>query len=67
MNCVLIASAGGVVPAGVVPVPVTDAVCGLVAALSVTLNCADRVPAAEGENVIESAQFAPGASVTPEH
>jgi hypothetical protein len=47
-------------------VPVSGAVCGLFGALSVTVNCAERVPASVGENVIEALQLAPTASVRPE-
>jgi hypothetical protein len=61
-NCVSIAS-GGFVP---VPVPVIGTVCGLFAALSVRMNVAERVPDAVGENVIETLQLVPGASVRPE-
>jgi hypothetical protein len=67
MNCVSNASAGGVWPAGVVPVPVSGAICGLAGALSVTANCAERVPASVGENVIATLQPVPAASVRPEH
>src|SRR4051794_5406224 len=45
MNWVSIATAGGVVPAGVVPIPVSGALCGLAGALSVIVSCAERVPA----------------------
>jgi hypothetical protein len=54
---------GGFVP---VPVPLIGTVCGLPAALSVRVKVADRVPDAVGENVIETLQLAPGASVKPE-
>jgi hypothetical protein len=63
---VSIASAGAVVPAGVVPVPVSGTFCGLSGALSVTVSCADRVPASVGEKVIETLQLVPTASVSPE-
>jgi hypothetical protein len=66
MNWVSIASGGAVVPAGVVPVPLSGTVCGLPGALSVSVNAAVRVPACEGENVIETLQLAPAASVSPE-
>src|SRR5919201_4942071 len=61
-NCVLIAS-GGFWP---VPVPVSGTVCGLLAALSVRVNVAERVPDAVGEKVIETLQLVPAASVRPE-
>jgi hypothetical protein len=61
-NCVSIAS-GGFWP---VPMPVIGTVCGLLAALSVSVNAAERVPDAVGENVIETLQLVPGASVRPE-
>src|ERR687888_504668 len=61
-NCVLIAS-GGFWP---VPVPVIGTVCGLLAALSVRGNAAERVPVPVGENVIATLQLVPGASVRPE-
>src|SRR5919204_2630603 len=56
-------ASGGFVP---VPVPVNGTVCGLPAALSVSVNAADRVPDAVGENVIDTLQLVPGASVSPE-
>src|SRR5919199_1406425 len=49
-----------------VPVPVIGTVCGLLAALSVRVKAADRVPDAVGENVIETLQLVPAASVRPE-
>jgi len=66
MNCVSIVSAGGVAPAGVVPVPVRGACCGLFGALSVTVSCAERVPASVGEKVIETLQLLPTGRVRPE-
>src|SRR5215217_6153190 len=54
---------GGFVP---VPVPLIGTVCGLFAALSVRMNVAERAPDAVGENVIETLQLVPAASVTPE-
>src|ERR687885_501700 len=61
-NCVSMAS-GGFWP---VPVPVSGTLCGLLAALSVRVNAAERVPEAVGANVIETLQPVPGASVRPE-
>src|SRR5919197_687945 len=61
-NCVSIAS-GGFVP---VPVPVVGTGCGLLAALSVRVNAADRVPVPFGANVIATLQLVPAASVRPE-
>ena len=61
-NWVSIAS-GGFVP---VPVPVSGAVCGLFAALSVTIRVPERVPVAVGANVMDTSQLVPGASVSPE-
>src|ERR671931_978298 len=61
-NCVSIAS-GGFWP---VPVPVMGTVCGLLAALSVRVNVAERVPVPVGENVIATLQLVPRASVRPE-
>jgi hypothetical protein len=49
--------------AGVVPVPVSPTVCGLPAALSVTLTLAVRLPAAVGWNATEIVQVAFTASV----
>jgi len=49
------------------PVPVSGTVWGLFAALSVSVKLAERVPAAVGENVIETLQLVPAASVNPEH
>src|SRR6266851_1156733 len=49
-----------------VPVPVIGTVCGLPAALSVRMNVADRAPDVVGENVIDTLQLVPAASVTPE-
>jgi hypothetical protein len=48
------------------PVPVSDAVCGLVTALSDTLNWPIRLPPAVGENVTLTEQDAPAASVAGE-
>src|SRR4051794_41354463 len=50
-----------------VPVPLIGTVCGLFGALSVRMNVADRAPDAVGENVIDTLQLVPGASVRPEH
>src|SRR5918912_4412383 len=61
-NCVSMAS-GGFWP---VPVPVSGTLCGLLAALSVRVNAAERVPEAVGEKVIDTLQLVPGASVRPE-
>jgi len=66
MNWVSNASAGGVVPAGVVPVPVSGALCGLFGALSTTVSCAERVPASVGLKTTETAHPVPGARVRPE-
>jgi hypothetical protein len=49
-----------------VPVPVIGTVCGLPAALSVRMNVAERAPDAVGENVIDTLQLVPAASVRPE-
>jgi len=49
-----------------VAVPLIGTVCGLLAALSVRMNVAERAPDAVGENVIETLQLVPAASVTPE-
>jgi hypothetical protein len=65
-NCVSIASAGAVVPGGVVPVPVSGTLCGLFGALSVRTNEAVRVPTFCGLNAIDMLQLVPGASVSPE-
>src|SRR5919204_2051758 len=61
-NCVSMAS-GGFVPG---PVPVVGTVCGVLAALSVRVNAADRVPVPFGANVIATLQLLPAASVRPE-
>jgi len=45
------------------PVPLSDTVCGLVTALSETLNCPVRIPATVGANVTVTEQDAPAASV----
>src|SRR5919197_6248286 len=65
-NCVSIASAGGGVPGGVVPVPVRGALCGLFGALSVTTSAAVRVPTFWGLKAIDIVQLVPTASVSPE-
>ncbi len=49
----------------VVPIPVSDTVCGLPLALSVTLNDAVRVPEAVGLKVTLKVQLAPAASEVP--
>src|ERR687886_2136128 len=56
-------ASGGFWPA---PVPVIGTVCGLFAALSVRVKVAERVPVPFGENVIDTVQLVPGASVRPE-
>ena len=48
------------------PVPVIGTVCGLFAALSLSVNVAERVPVPVGEKVIDTEQLVPGASVRPE-
>jgi hypothetical protein len=53
----------GVVP---VPVPVSAAVCGLLASLSATLKVAVAAPATVGVNVTLIVHFAPVASVAPQ-
>ncbi len=45
-----------------VPVPLSDTVCGELAALSVTVKIPLRLPAALGEKVTETVQLAPPAS-----
>jgi hypothetical protein len=55
---------GAVSPA---PAPVMGADCGLFVALSVTMNVAERAPAAVGENVMETLQLLPAPTVVPEH
>jgi hypothetical protein len=45
------------------PVPVREIVCGLSPALSTKINVPDRVPVAAGENVTDTLQLAPTASV----
>ena len=47
------------------PVPLRLTICGLPAALSVTLKLPVRVPDAVGVNVILMLQFPPGASEAP--
>jgi hypothetical protein len=54
---------GGFVP---VPLPLIGAACGLLAALSVRMNVAERAPDAVGVNVIDTLQLVPGGSVRPE-
>ena len=54
---------GGTEPA---PVPLRLAVCGLLAALSVTVSIALRAPAAVGVNVTSMEQLAPAARVVPQ-
>jgi hypothetical protein len=49
-----------------VAVPVIGTVWGLLAALSVSVKFAERVPEAVGENVIATLQLDPAASVRPE-
>ena len=53
-------------PAGAVPVPVRLAVCGLLVALSVTVNAALRVPVAVGVNVTLIVQLEPAATPVPQ-
>jgi hypothetical protein len=65
MKRVSIARPGSVVPAGVVPVPVSGTLCGLFGALSVRTNDALRVPDRDGVNVIDTLQVPPTATVTP--
>ena len=50
----------------VVPVPLRETVCGLPAALSVTLRAALREPLAVGLNVTLIVQLAPAASELPQ-
>ena len=52
--------------AGAIPVPVSGTVCGLPAALSVTLTVADRAPVVVGVNVTLMVQLVPAASVEPQ-
>ena len=56
---------GDKVAAGAVPVPVSDTLCGLPAALSATLTEALREPVAWGVNVTLMVQFAPVATLVP--
>src|SRR5205814_8616504 len=63
---VWLAGPGAVVPAGVVPVPVSAAFCGLSGALPVTVRVAERVPASVGAKVTDIPQLVPTASVRPE-
>jgi len=49
-----------------VPTPVSAAVCGLAGSESETLNAADRVPIAVGENVTLTVQLAPLAKEEPQ-
>ncbi len=51
---------------GATPVPVRFALCGLVAALSVTTTVPWRVPVAVGVNTTLMAQFAPAAREPPQ-
>lgn len=51
------------VTAGLIPVPLSATLCGLPAALSVTVRVAGRLPVAVGLNVTEMVQVEPGASV----
>jgi hypothetical protein len=51
---------------GAVPVPVSEAVCGLPAALSLTETVACRVPDAVGVNVTLIVQLVPSASELPQ-
>src|SRR5437588_244022 len=48
------------------PVPVTLAVCGLLLALSATVNVALRAPVAVGVNVTSIEQLAPAARLAPQ-
>lgn len=45
------------------PVPLKEAVCGELAALSVKVNVPVRLPVALGENTMDAVQLAPAASV----
>ena len=54
---------GDKVTDGAVPVPVSDTLCGLPAALSVRLRAAVRVPVAVGLNVILNVQLLPTAKL----
>ena len=47
----------------VVPLPLSDTVCGLLLALSVTDRVAERLPRTEGSNVTEIVQLPPLAKV----
>jgi len=49
--------------AGSTPTPLNCAVCGEFAALSITVRTPERVPKAEGLNVIQILQLAPAASL----
>ena len=53
------------VKSGTVPVPESDTVCGLLAALSVIVNDPVLVPTAVGLKVTEIVQFASGAKDVP--
>lgn len=57
--------AGVVLGEGLVPVPLSAAVCGLPAALSATLTLALRAPAAVGVNVTLMPQLLPAVNVPP--
>ena len=50
---------------GAVPIPVSDKLCGLPEALSVTVTEPDRVPTAVGVKVTLIVQLAPAASAVP--
>jgi hypothetical protein len=57
---------GESVTPGAVAVPVRETVCGLPAALSVTLTAAVRVPVAVGLNVTLVVQLLPAAKLAPQ-
>jgi hypothetical protein len=63
LNVRLVAEKPTAGAAAVVPVPVSDMLCGLPAASSVTRRVAFRVPVAVGSNATLITQFAPAASV----
>jgi hypothetical protein len=56
----------GVSSTGAMPVPVNEMIGGLVAASSVTVSVAVRIPSAEGVKVTVMRQFSPGPSVLGE-
>jgi hypothetical protein len=58
--------AGESIAIGAVPVPVSETVCGLPEALSVTVTEPDRVPMVAGVKVTLIVQVAPTASVVPQ-